>query len=226
VIEDEAGENDSVFPYDYCYLYRNSDSRTKYFLPLLVTKLVISALLAAILHNHAFSMMVMLTIITFLFLGYLFVVRPFHSKFTNFRLIVIELFLTSLNGLYCLYQYYASKTEYVSWLEKATVLLLIIVLAFAVFVGLVEHYRSWIKKVWTLCDGCCLYFRLLGRSKKVFSAEDESKQEVKVEAIQEGDVVEDEAFYARVIKKETIKKQYRKERMIRDINLTEKDFLN
>lgn len=55
-------------------------------------------------------MMVLLSIVSFLFLLYLFVVRPFHSKFTNIRLIVTELLLTAVNGVYCVYQFYASKS--------------------------------------------------------------------------------------------------------------------
>ena len=109
MIQDEAGENDSVFPYDYCYLYRNSDTRTKYFLPLLITKLILSTIFAVILSSNPLPMMAMLTTFTFIFLSYLFLVRPFHSKFTNFGLITIELLLTIINGFYCVYQYYASN---------------------------------------------------------------------------------------------------------------------
>lgn len=54
--------------------------------------------------------------------------------------------------------------------------MLIIVLSAAVLFGFIEHYRSWIKNVWNLCDGCCLYLRLLGRSTKVYAAEEESRQ--------------------------------------------------
>ena len=41
---------------------------------------------------------------------------------------------------------------------------IMVILGLAVMFGLVEHYRIWIHKIWSLCDGCFLYFRLLGKS--------------------------------------------------------------
>jgi hypothetical protein len=48
---------------------------------------------------------------------------------------------------------------------------------------------------------------------------------IEAEPVKAEEIVEDDAFYARVLKKETVKKQYRKERMIRETVMTEKDFL-
>lgn len=79
------------------------------------------------------------------------------------------------------------------------------------------------KKVWNLCDGCCLSFKLWGKSKKVYDADDSRREEIQVEAIEEGEIVEADAFYARVLKKQALNKQYKKERMIRDSALSEKE---
>jgi hypothetical protein len=175
VAEEAAGEVDSVFPHDYCYSYKNVNPWSKYFLPLLATKLVLTAFLAVLLETYPFVLLAVCSVLSGLFLVYLLIVRPFQSVFTNFRIIALEFMLTVLNGIYCIYQYFASKNEYVGWLEKCVAVGVAVVLGAALLFGLVEHYRAWIYKVWELCDDCCLYFRLMGGSKKVFDAE-ESKR--------------------------------------------------
>lgn len=188
VVED-AGQNQSVFPYDYCYLYKNATTKSKYFIPLLATKLFLTALVNVALESQPFPMMAFNTIISIIFFLYLLLVRPFQSAFTNFRLVFLELLVCLVNAAFCVYQYFAAKSEYITWLEHTVLIGIIVIMSVAILFALVEHYRSWIHKVWNLCDGCCLYFRLLGRSKKVFTAEESERKEISVKPIEEGDVV-------------------------------------
>ena len=92
----------SLFPYDYCLLYKNNDSRSKYYLPLLLTKLLSIAILTAVTQN-AFYLMAINTLISLIFSLYLMVVRPFTSTFTNARIIIIEVLVGILNGAFCVY---------------------------------------------------------------------------------------------------------------------------
>lgn len=91
-----------MFPYDYCLLYKNNDKRTKYFLPLLMTKLLCIGILTVSAQN-AFYLMVFNTLISLLFCLYLVIIRPFNSIFTNIRTIIIEGLVCILNGGFCVY---------------------------------------------------------------------------------------------------------------------------
>jgi hypothetical protein len=41
--EDEVGGEQSIFPFDYCYVYKNRNLKSKYFLPLLLLRLFLVA---------------------------------------------------------------------------------------------------------------------------------------------------------------------------------------
>lgn len=64
-----------------------------------------------------------------------------------------------------------------------------VLLSLGILLSLVEHYRIWIHKVWSLCDGCCMWFKLWGSSKKVYDAEESQRKMIKVEEVKEGEVI-------------------------------------
>ena len=82
-------------------------TKSKYFLPLLATKLFLTALLSVALEGKSFYMMACNSALSVIFFFYLIVVRPFQSAFTNFRVIFLELLICMLNGGFCVYQYFA-----------------------------------------------------------------------------------------------------------------------
>ncbi len=84
------GEDESFFPFDYCYLYNHSHPKSKYFLPLLIIKVFLYALTSATLPNYPFIMTTCHALITTIFLIYLFASKPFKSKFTLVRVILVE----------------------------------------------------------------------------------------------------------------------------------------
>lgn len=74
--------------FDYGTLY-NSHPQSKYFLPLLMIRIVICLIIMVSLSNYAFEMMVINTFINLLFVCFLVKVRPFQSTLTNIRLILV-----------------------------------------------------------------------------------------------------------------------------------------
>lgn len=83
------GDDESLLPYDYCYIYKNKDSRSKYYLPILITKLLLISLFNVVMQSLPFYLMVMNLILSALFLIFLVRVRPFNSSFTNARNIIV-----------------------------------------------------------------------------------------------------------------------------------------
>ena len=107
------GSDESTLPYDYCLIYKNSNQKSKYYLPLLLSRLYLTALFASSLSNHPFVLMIINTIISVIFVGYLLIIRPFNSAFTNVRVIIVEVLILSMNAVYGYYQFQAEKGEYV-----------------------------------------------------------------------------------------------------------------
>jgi len=83
------GNDESLLPYDYCFIYKNKDKRSKYYLPLLVTKLFIISFVNVAFQKTPFQLMILTAAINFIFLLWLVIVRPFNSTFTNARNIII-----------------------------------------------------------------------------------------------------------------------------------------
>ena len=108
------GNDESLLPYDYCYIYKNKDSRSKYYLPLLITKLILISFFNVTMQSVPFYLMAANLALSMMFLLFLGIVRPFNSTFTNARNIVVYILIVAVNGIYCAYQYYASNKVYIS----------------------------------------------------------------------------------------------------------------
>ena len=167
------------FMFDYGTLY-NSHPQSKYFLPLLMIRIVICLIIMVSLSNYAFEMMVINTFINLLFVCFLVKVRPFQSTFTNIRLILIELLLLITNGIYAVYQYFANLHIYVSTLQMCILVGIICILTFSIIFSLIEHYKAWMHKIWRCCEDCCLSWRLKGPSTKIYDRQDQSSNIIKV----------------------------------------------
>ena len=98
-------------------------------MPLLTTKLFLTALVNVALESQPFPMICVNTVISIVFFLYLLMVRPFQSAFTNFRVVFLELLVCLVNSAFCVYQYFAAKSEYIKWLEN-TVLIGIIAVSY------------------------------------------------------------------------------------------------
>lgn len=101
------------FAFDFYLLYNNSNPNSKYFLPVLITKIIFTVVMLVSLSNYFFEMMLMITLTNLFFIWFLLKVRPFKSAFSNMRIIVIEIVLLLINAVYAVYQFYASGNIYV-----------------------------------------------------------------------------------------------------------------
>lgn len=102
-----------MFPFDYSSIYKHKHPKAKYFLPLLMTKLLLMAIFNSALMNRALSLMSVNTALSLLFLLFLLVVRPFQSTFSNVKVITLYSLLLFLNGTYLIYQAEAEKNVYI-----------------------------------------------------------------------------------------------------------------
>lgn len=67
----------------------------------------------------------------------------------------------------------------------------VVLLLLGILFSLIEHYKIWIKNVWSLCDDCVMGLRLQGASNKVFDVSESKKEEIKVEEVQKEEFMED-----------------------------------
>lgn len=61
-----------------------------------------------------------------------------------------------------------------------------------------------------------MYFKLRGESKSFNYKVEPQENIIKIEEVNQSEIGEVDAFYARMLQKQAINKQYKKERMIRD----------
>lgn len=210
------GEEESFLPFDYCYLYNNANKNAKYFLPMLVTKLFGFALFSSTLTAYPFYMMILHLLLSVVFLIFVCCAKPFQSKLTQARIIVTEVLLIAIQCAFTLYQFYAQKLIYLNSIEFYLIIAVIVLLSFAIIFTLIEQYRIWKDSLSSLCEGCCLYFRLRGNSKRVEYKPEVEQNTIKVEEVKQEDIGEVDAFYARMLQKQALNKQYKRERMIHD----------
>jgi hypothetical protein len=109
-------------------------------------------------------MMVLHLLLTAVFLVYLCACRPFQSKFTVARTIIVEIVLFAIQGMFAIYQYYAQSLYYIKSLELYIILAVVLLLGLAIVFLILEQYKVWYEMIRKCCEGCCLSFRLKGRS--------------------------------------------------------------
>ena len=161
------GEEESFLPFDYCYLYDHSRPNSKYFLPLLMAKTFLYSLLAATLPDHPFPMTLSHAILTIAFLAYLIWSKPFKSRFTLTRVIIVEILLLVLQGMFAVYQYFALSYQYIRNIEFCMILLTMVLLMATLVFAIVEQLKIWHESIEKFCHDCCLSLRLKGKSSRV-----------------------------------------------------------
>lgn len=78
-------------------------TKAKYFLPLLISKVYLTAILASLLQDKPFHFFIISSFLELIFIIFMLAVKPFASKFTNFRIIFLSLGLIAANtsiGIY------------------------------------------------------------------------------------------------------------------------------
>lgn len=106
---------EQTLDYDYLSLYKHASrvlvngqttvifTKAKYFLPILMSKVYLTAVLASLLQDKSFYFFILSSFLEILFIIFMLAVRPFTSKFTTFRIIFISLGLIAANttiGIY------------------------------------------------------------------------------------------------------------------------------
>lgn len=81
-------------------------------MPFLCSKIYLTAVLAVLMQAVPFSCMILLSLLELIFLVFLVVVRPFESSFSNFKLLLISLWLLGVDVVLCVYLYFSEKNEY------------------------------------------------------------------------------------------------------------------
>jgi hypothetical protein len=160
--EEEMGEEESFLPFDYCYLYDHSRPKSKYFLPLLMGKVFLYSLSSATLISRPFAITLCHATLTTIFIVYLIGAKPFKSKFTLARLMIVETLLLMLQGMFGVYQYFALSLQYIKNIEFCMTIITMVLLLAAVVFAIVEQLKIWQESIKTLCQNCCLSFRLKG----------------------------------------------------------------
>lgn len=88
-------------------------SKAKYFLPLFITKIYLTAVLASLMQSAPFGFLITSAVVELAFLVFLMEVRPFESCFTNFRLMTTSLVLIAISVVFCVYLKLSMESNYV-----------------------------------------------------------------------------------------------------------------
>lgn len=124
--------------WDYFSLYRHYHSdqlhptKAKYFLPLLLTKLYLTAIFASFLTHHPFVYFIFSSLLELLFLAFLIEFRPFDSIFTNIRLMVVSLLFLAINIVCTIYLKFSLDNNYLFIYEIIAVYLVLALTVLAV----------------------------------------------------------------------------------------------
>ena len=110
--EEAPKKTECLYPYDFCNLYHSRRRSSKYFLPLLITKLFLTCIISTTLTFSSFVLLAAQAGLNLLFVIILIKMRPFASKFTNVRLVLVEVMVMIVNGGFSYYQMEATKDRY------------------------------------------------------------------------------------------------------------------
>lgn len=136
-------DKDSIFSFDYISLYDHAKrvmmngtstilfTKAKYFLPMLITKVYLNAVLASVVQSKPFYFFIVSAALQVVFLLFMLFVRPFVSKFTNFRIILVSLALIAANVAMEIYIYNSQNNNYLTFYEQLTIYLILATLAAA-----------------------------------------------------------------------------------------------
>jgi hypothetical protein len=213
--------------YDYVSLYRNFQPGTnqpikaKYFLPILMTKLYLTAILASILQATPFAYLVVASCLELSFLLFVLIVHPFESTFTNLRIALLSLCFVGTSVVFCVYLKMADNNHYDILYEEIIIYLVLTLLALAFIFALAEHLLAWRREVWKVLEPCLKGTRLIGtRNVNVFQLDAENSNHMEhsfkmssssfrsTRRLEENEQMD--AFYARMLKKENLNNKYKR----------------
>lgn len=169
-----------MFTYDYVSLYNHAKrvtvngtstiifTKAKYFLPMLITKVYLNAMLSSFVQSKPFYFFIISAILEIVFIFFMLIVRPFVSTFTNFRIILISLIMIAADVSIQIYIYNSLNNEYFTFYERLTVYLILGALASATLFIIIQHLKAWSKQMWRLLQPCLKGARLMGHRKNRF----------------------------------------------------------
>ena len=188
-------------------------TKAKYFLPLLTTKIYLTALIASLLQAVPLICLGALVVIELVFFVFLIETRPFESTFTQFRLIVISLSFMATNVVLCIYLQLGTNDNYNILYEELTIYMMVGLLGLSTLFMFIEHLLAWRREIWKkIFEPCLKGTRLMGtRNVPVFEMETVSDRmehsSFKMTSSnfkgmeEEKEEEEMDAFYARMLKK-------------------------
>jgi hypothetical protein len=138
---------------------------------MLITKLFVYSFFGATLMNYPFGIMVIHLLASTIFFFYLCYVKPFKSKFTMARLIITQLLVMVIQGIFTTYQFFALSYKYIVNLEFCIILTIMVLLSLSIIFIVVEQYKISYNHIIRICENCCLPLRLKGKSFKVHDKE-------------------------------------------------------
>lgn len=106
-------------------------TKAKYFLPLLISKVYVTAILASLLQDKPFYFFIISSFLELIFIVFVVAVKPFISKFTNFRIIFLSLGLIAANTSIGIYIRNSQENNYQMFYEELTAYILLGVLGAA-----------------------------------------------------------------------------------------------
>jgi len=125
-------------------------SKVKYFLPILLTKIYLTALLSSVLKSNPFIFFIIVSLIEIIFSIFIIRIRPFQSNFTNLRLITISLLFLGTNIICCLYLYFSKQLTYIIFYEELIIYLIVGIAGMSLLFLILEHLLAWRKELWKL----------------------------------------------------------------------------
>ena len=167
-------KEDQVLDYDYLSLYKHASrvavngqttvvfTKAKYFLPLLITKVYLTAILSSLLQDKPFHFFILSSFLELVLIFFTLIVKPFTSKFTNFRIIVLSLGLIAANTSIGIYIHISQSNDYQIFYEELTAYIILGVLASATLFIILEHLLAWSREMWRLVEPCLKGTRLMG----------------------------------------------------------------
>lgn len=117
-------KEEQVLDYDYLAMYKHASrtmvngqttvifTKAKYFLPLLISKVYLTAVLSSLLQDNPFYFFIISSVLELILIFFMLAVKPFTSKFTNFRIIITSLGLIAANTSIGVYIYNSKNGNY------------------------------------------------------------------------------------------------------------------
>lgn len=142
---------------------------------MLVTKIYLNAILSSLIQSQPYYFFIASTFMELIFVLFMVIVRPFTSRFSNFRIIIVSLVLIAANISMLIYIYNSQANSYQISYERLTVYLVLAVIGSASLFIILQHIMAWSKQMWRLVQPCLKGTRLMGHRVARFDFDDPSE---------------------------------------------------